>query len=287
VSDSAIFTRLDGQTAVITGGTDGIGKQVALRLAQRGAQVTLVGRNPSKGAATVSEIQGAAPGVTVRFEQADLSLMKEVQRIGQQLKAQHPQLDMLIHCAGVTLRQRTLTREGLETVFAVQYLARMALTDVLLTSLQATPGARIVDVSAGGTVNVTFDFDNLQGEKHYNGAHALQHESIANDMLVLEWARRNPALTFYNYGPGVVRTTLLRDMPAWFRLMAEVAGWVMSISAEQAAEDVLTLLTSALGSGLYTRKAKPVMPSGVRADLAHRQRLWDISAALLTTALRE
>jgi len=284
MTDSTTLTRLDGQTAVITGGTDGIGKQIALRLAQRGAHVTLVGRNPSKGAEVVRQIQQSAPGVTVRFEQADLSLMKEVQRLGQRLKTQNPRLDMLVHCAGVTLRQRTLTSEGLETVFAVQYLARMALTDVLLASLQAAPQAHIVNVSAGGTVNVTFDFDNLQGEKHYNGAHALQHESIANDMLVLEWARRNPALTFYNYGPGVVRTTLLRDMPGWFRVVAKVAGVVMSISPEQAAEDVLTLLTSTLESGLYTRKAKSVTPKSFRADLANRQRLWDISVALLTTA---
>lgn len=281
------MTDFKGKTAIITGGTDGIGKQIAIRLTSRGASVILVGRDMSKGMATIKDIQALTPAALVRFEQADLSLMNTVQQLGDRLSEEHPKLDMLIHCAGMTLRQRTLTPEGLETVFAVQYLARMKFTECLLIPLKAAHQAQVINISAGGTVNVKFDFDNLQGEKFYNGAHALQHESIANDMLVLEWAKRHPSLRFYNYGPGVVRTNLLRDMPTWFQWVAKIAGVVLSISPEEAADDVMTLLASSPESGLYTRKAKPVQPNAFRADSGHRQRLWDISERLILQVIEK
>jgi NAD(P)-dependent dehydrogenase (short-subunit alcohol dehydrogenase family) len=276
----------NGQVALVTGGTDGIGKQVALRLADGGAQVILVGRDAQKGAATLEQMRAIAPGASCQFQGADLSQMREVVRLAEALRT-HGRLDVVVHCAGVMLRNRTLTAEGLETVFAVQYLARMLLTQRVMPLLHASPNPRIVDVSAGGTINLPFDFDNLQGEKQYDGVHALRHESVANDMLVLELQARYPAMRFYNYGPGVVRTTLLRDMPALLRLFAGTFGALISISSEQAADDILTLLTHSPESGLYGRKGRRNDPSPFKADAANRARLWEMSQALIAHALAQ
>lgn len=276
---------LTGQTALVTGGTDGIGREVVLQLAQLGADIIVVGRNARKADALIQTVQQTHPHSSIHFHRADLSLMGEVQALATTLQRDYDRLDMLVHCAGVMLRERTLTTEGLETVFAVQFLARLSLTNSLLLQLQAAERGRVVNVSAGGTINMPFDFDNLQGEKHYDGVHALRHESVANDMLTLEWQARYPQVTFYNYGPGYVSTALLRDMPAVFRVFARITGAFIGITPTQAATDIMQLLQSKADGGLYGRQMKHNPPSDFKASAENRQRLWTIGEALIEGAL--
>ena len=87
---------LHGQVALITGGTDGIGKQTALRLAELGAELVLVGRTAEKGQRAVAELQAHAPGSKVAFWQYDLSLMHCVHALADAVQAQYPHLDMLV-----------------------------------------------------------------------------------------------------------------------------------------------------------------------------------------------
>lgn len=262
--------------ALVTGGTDGIGREVVRGLVERGARVVVVGRSASKAAALKAE----HPDVTVwRY---DLSLMRNVDALVARVRDELPPLDLLVHSAGVMLRERTLTAEGLETVFAVQYLARYRLTHRLAGRLE---GGVVVNISAGGAINMALDFDNLNGEKSYSGVNALQHESVANDMLMLDMAQLYPKVAAYCYGPWVVRTGLMRDMPLGLRLVAGTLGRLMSISAAQAADDVLALWTARPQSGLYGRRGKYNPAMGFRAYTANRERLRTHSDMLIRAAL--
>ena len=270
---------------LLTGGTDGIGLAVLLKMVSLGAaSVVVVGRSEEKWMAASSLIPAARAG-SVEFWRYDLSLMRDVKRLAEEVIRRDCPLHALIHCAGVMLKKKTITSEGLETVFSVQYLARYYLSNLLRPQLEATKG-RIVVVSAGGTMpTANFDFDNLQGEKYYTGVHALKHESVANDMLVLDAATRFPLIKCYNYGPGFVRTKLLSDMGRFFRIMASVLGHCISIAPNTAAEDIVTLITSQLPSGLYVRGLKPKSPSYFRADPNNQERLRNLSSALIEKAL--
>lgn len=274
------------ELAVVTGGTDGIGREVALRLLQRGFRVIIVGRNPDKGQAATAWLQAQHPDANVTYWQYDLALMQQVRQLAERLKEAHVPLDVLVHCAGVMLRQRTLTEEGLETVFAVQYLARYLLTHAVIDLLLQSEAGRVVNVSAGGSINMALDFANLNGEKHYNGVTALKHESIANDMLMIDLQERTPQLRSYGYGPGYVLTDLLRDMPQMLRFFARTFGQLMAVTPQQAADEIIALLMDEAASGLYgrlyTRRLKHHLPSGFRADAANRQRLREISEQWVT-----
>ncbi|MFN8531167.1 MAG: SDR family NAD(P)-dependent oxidoreductase [Anaerolineae bacterium] len=271
------------QVALITGGTDGIGLQVAYRLARGGAQLVLIGRSIEKGEKAVRDLRAAVPSVEVRFQPFDLSCMREVERLADWVRANLPKLDLLVHCAGVMLPRRILTAEGLETVFAVQYIARFYLTQRLLDHLNAN--ARVITVSAGGMFNFQIDFGNLNGEKYYNGVIALIHESLANDLLALMFNDRYPAVKTSCYGPFYVRTTLLREMPAVLRFFAGTFGRLMAITPEQAADDVVALLASDLPGGLYGRKLKPAKVSRYKRDPAVRARLWTTTESLIQQAV--
>ncbi len=275
---------LENSHVLLTGGTDGIGLAVLLKLLCLGARVLVVGRSDEKWKAASLLIPAEQKG-SVDFCRCDLSLMRNVKKLAKEVLERDHQVNVLIHCAGVMLKKKTITPEGLETVFAVQFLARYYLSNLLLPTLEANEG-RIVVVSAAGTMpTTTFDFDNLQGEKYYSGVHALKHESVANDMLVLDVSERCPRVKCYNYGPGFVRTKLLRDMGPLFRTMASIFGFCISITTDKAADDIVALITSQLPSGLYTRGVKPKKASSFRSDPNNKLRLHNLSGALVETAL--
>ena len=122
----------------MTGGTDGVGKEIALGLARAGVRVLLVGRDADKGARAVTSLVAASGAPHVEFLAADLSLMRQVDRLANEVMRRVPSLRYLVHSAGIVRGRHTRTAEGVETNFAVNYLGRFALTKRLLPLLQAT-----------------------------------------------------------------------------------------------------------------------------------------------------
>jgi NAD(P)-dependent dehydrogenase (short-subunit alcohol dehydrogenase family) len=259
---------------VITGGTDGIGKAAAVQLAKLGACLLLISRNPHKGAAAVAEIKRVSGNDAVTYLQADLSLMKNLQRAAEQIRETFDRLDVLVHCAGnLFSRQRTLTDDGLELSFAIQYMARFVLTNELLDVLRAAPAPQVLSVMGGGTISGQVDFDNLQGEKSYGFTEAIRTTSRAGDLLTLEQIARYPEITFYNYGPGLVRSGQIVKNPV-MRLVLNTVGRLFSRSAEQAATDIVALLTGPYASGLYGISTKR-NDDPECADAASVRRMWE------------
>ncbi|MFZ4816202.1 MAG: SDR family NAD(P)-dependent oxidoreductase [Phototrophicaceae bacterium] len=277
--------RFKAQFAVVTGSTDGIGKQIALGLARGGAQILIVGRNPQKAQRVLEEIRAIHPSASPEFATFDLSLMQQVEQLAEQVRQCWPKIDLLVHAAGVMLPKRTLTAEGIETVFAVQYLARHHLTYRLLDHFNST--SRILSVSAAGTMPLPLDFDNLNGEKFYQGVVALMQESVANDLFALRFMRHHPQVRYYNYGPFYVRSNLFTQMPAWFRFINATVGELFAIDPPQAADEALTLLGNDLASGQYSRGVKFVPPTRYRLKEDVQERLHQASQTLIDNALTQ
>ncbi|HXV94139.1 MAG TPA: SDR family NAD(P)-dependent oxidoreductase, partial [Pseudonocardia sp.] len=96
-----------GTTALVVGGTKGIGREIARLLAGEGADVTIVGRDPTAG-------DEAARRIGARFVRADVSLQSEVRRFAVEFTARHDRLHHLVHTADVITRGRRDTAEGVE-----------------------------------------------------------------------------------------------------------------------------------------------------------------------------
>jgi NAD(P)-dependent dehydrogenase (short-subunit alcohol dehydrogenase family) len=276
---------MQDRNILITGGTSGMGKATANQLAKMGARLLLVGRNRDKGEAAVTEIIRTSGSGAVTFLQADLSLMREVRRAAEHIRQTFEQLDVLVHGAGgVFPQQRTLTDEGVELSFAVQYLARFVLTNELLDLLRAAPAPQVVSIAGGGDESKRVDFDNLNGEKSYSVLGAVAKAAATNDLLTLEQIARYHDITFYNYGPGMVRTaTLMRTLP--MRLLFNTVGRPFTRTAEQAANDIVALLTGEYPDGFYERSLKRNEPSAAKLDAASRARLWDYGEKLVDNLL--
>ena len=98
-----------GPVALITGGTDGIGRACALRLAAQGTALILVGRNENKGQQALDDIRAAVAGANVTFLPYDLALMRSVSDLADTVLTHYPDLNLVVQCAGAMRARRTMT----------------------------------------------------------------------------------------------------------------------------------------------------------------------------------
>jgi retinol dehydrogenase-13 len=271
---------MQGRNILITGGTDGQGKATAHQLAKIGARLLLVGRNRDRGEAAVAEIISVSGNRTVTFFPADLSLVREMRRVADHTRQTFDRLDVLVHGAGGGFpQQRKVTDEGLEQSLSVQYLARYLLASELLDLLRAAPAPQVISIAGGGTGSKPLDLDDLNSEKNYGGRfEAISRASAANDMLTLEQIARYQDITFYNYGPGLVRTKTVGGTFFLVRLFFNTIGRLFTRSPEQSADDIVALITSEapLPSGFYGPSLKRIEKPAA-ATPQDAARLWAYS----------
>jgi len=138
---------------VMTGATNGLGKIAALDLAGHGAHLGLIARSQRKADALRREIEEATPGTPLDVFIADLSLLSDVRRVGEQIDAHYPRIDVLINNAGIHAFTQRITSEGYPEMTAVNYLAPWLLTDILRDKLTASAPARIVNVASRASLH--------------------------------------------------------------------------------------------------------------------------------------
>lgn len=139
--------------AVITGATSGLGQLAAIELAKHGTQLVLTARNEKRAETARNIIKDAAPDAKIDFFFGDLSLMKDVRKIGNQIIVAYPKIDVLVNNAGLHGFEQRITQEGFPEMIAVNYLAPWLLTHILLNSLTASKNARIVNVASEASRN--------------------------------------------------------------------------------------------------------------------------------------
>ena len=153
------------KVCVITGATDGIGKEAAYALALQGARLLIHGRDPDKGARAVVELQSRSRNPAIEFLQADFSSLAEVRRLAATVMARTSHIDVLINNAGGMFVNRAVSKDGYELTFAVNHLAPFLLTQLLRGVLQSSAPARIITTASDAHKGVTLDFDDLQDRK--------------------------------------------------------------------------------------------------------------------------
>jgi NAD(P)-dependent dehydrogenase (short-subunit alcohol dehydrogenase family) len=199
------------KTILVTGSTDGIGKATAKALARQGHRVLVHGRDREKGRAVLREIGKEAEGSTLDLFTADLSSLRGVRGLADQVGDRYERLDVLINNAGVYMPGRVLTGDGLETTFAVNVAAPFLLSHLLMPLLEAGAPARIVNVASGAHFDAnTLDWDNLQGEKRYEGWEAYSRSKLGVVLFTYSLARKlDPGqMTVNCLHPGVICTKL-------------------------------------------------------------------------------
>jgi NAD(P)-dependent dehydrogenase (short-subunit alcohol dehydrogenase family) len=270
---------LAGKVCVVTGATAGIGRETALRLGARGAEVVAVGRSRQRGDAVVEAIgRGGGSGV---FFAADLASQAEVRRLASEILARCPKIDVLVNNAGAMFGHRQLSADGVEMTFALNHLAYFLLTQELLPGLRAAGAARIVNVASNAHHGVDLDFDNLEGERDYRGWRAYKRSKLANVYFTYELARRldGTGVTANALHPGFVAT----DIGVSGGWTSRLAWRVLTLAAIPVAAGAETSVHLAAApevgamNGCYFVKSVPARSSSASRDEAAARRLWDVS----------
>lgn len=260
--------------ALVTGSTDGIGKETARQLAALGATVLVHGRNATRCQATQDEIRQATGNSRVDYFVADLASQKQVRQLAAEISARYDRLHVLINNAGVILLNRQVTEDGLETSFAVNHLAPFLLTHLLLDLLKRSAPARIITVSSTVHYDERIDFKNLQGERRYNGVVAYKVAKLGNVLFTLELAERlkGTGVTANCLHPGVVTTKLLDTGWGWTGVsLAQGAALSVYLASSPEVEEV---------TGAYFEQTTPYKASSQAYDLRLRRTFWEVSAKL-------
>ncbi|MET7395806.1 SDR family NAD(P)-dependent oxidoreductase [Dactylosporangium sp. NPDC005572] len=181
---------------LVTGGTDGIGREVARRLLRRGDRVMTVGRDAAK----------AVDGAT--FVRADLSRVADAAAVAERTAAHFPVLDGIVLCARHYRSARTETPDGFEENFALFYLSRYLLGHHLVEHLEHAERPVIANVAGPGSA-APIPWDDLQLRAGYAGGAALGLGGRYNDLLGAAYAERHPAARtrYLLFHPGIVATS--------------------------------------------------------------------------------
>ena len=279
---------LAGRTALVTGGTSGLGLETARVLALRGAQVLVTGRTLEKAKAACAALPGRTTPIELELERWDT-----VAAAADLVRTLGMPIDMLVCNAGIMALPKLEQVNGLEKQFAVNHLGHFILVNRLLPQVKAAPQGRVVAVSSAGyrwAPPAGIEFDNLSGERGYDPNRMYGQSKLANGLMTLELARRLGAegstATANAVHPGVINTNLGRHYPAWKRAAGKLIGWTFMKSVHQGAATscyVATAPALAQTRGLYFEDCNPVVPAPGKHmdDTALAARLWSVSEGLV------
>lgn len=210
---------MQNKVVVVTGATSGIGWQVALDFCKAGAQVIGVGRSPERCEQARERILHACPQAKIAFLIADLSSQVQVRRLAAEILAilerDHAgRLDVLVNNAGLSTQKRSFTVDGIETTFAVNHLAVMLLTYLLLPALRKTPGSRVLTVSSNSHYKTRFNPKHAANPPIYFGLWAYKVSKLSNVLFTQRFNRmqggKDPQACAVD--PGLVATDIgLKD----------------------------------------------------------------------------
>jgi NAD(P)-dependent dehydrogenase (short-subunit alcohol dehydrogenase family) len=296
---AADVPELTGRTAVVTGANSGLGLETARVLARRGAHVILACRDPARAEAAVAAITREPIAGRLEPMRLDLASLESVRSFAKAVRDAHPALALLVNNAGVMAIPRRTTADGFEMQLGTNHLGHFALTGLLLPSLLAAPGGRVVTVSSSAHRIGRMDFDDLQGERRYGPWRAYAQSKLANLLFAFELQRRLAAAGAQAISvaahPGYAATELQFAGPrmtgsAW---MARIMALGNRLFAQDAAAGALPTLHAATapevrggdfigpdGIGEARGHPKRVTASARARDAASAARLWEVSERL-------
>jgi NAD(P)-dependent dehydrogenase (short-subunit alcohol dehydrogenase family) len=281
---------ISGKTAIVTGGTDGIGAATALELKRRGAQVWIIGRSREKGERVVTEAARSEGAGSLHFIQADLSLMRTASSVVEKLQPILTRVDILVHCVGILIAHKEHTPEGIEKDFAVGYLSRFVMTRALVERKLLGPGALLLNVAASGPRiprMARMEFDDLATVEARYGMQSHGQAQMANDLFSLGAAERW-GLSVIGYGPGSVDTGIRRELP---RLLVALLKPLFAFSTRKPAAvgrqlaELIERQAPPQGATWFFHKKGRFTPDPFVLDPGRQRALWSVSEALERKAL--
>ncbi|MDL4814574.1 SDR family NAD(P)-dependent oxidoreductase [Actinomadura opuntiae] len=279
--------------AIVTGGTSGIGKEIARGLARAGFLVGIVCRSEMRGRAAVEELTADVPGARIETFLADLSALQDVRRVAASLEERFDRLDVLVDNAGVHMMRAKESADGFDRMVATNHLGPFLLTNLLLGPLEKAAPSRIVIVaSEAHRFADRLDPARMAEPGSYRAAGSLRvygRSKLMNILFAQELARRleGSGVTVNAMCPGFVATGLTRELPGNARIGGLLSHTPVMRTPAQGARMALKLALDeefeGRTGGFYssTPGAGLVPEAGPLKNEVLRRAVWEQSARLV------
>ena len=270
---------MEPKVCIVTGANRGIGKGIAEAIAKQGHQVILVCRNTVMGRKVLMSLQQSFGEKSAELIEGNLSSIKNIKALGDELQSKYDQIDVLVHNAGVWPSKLNKTEDGLEYAFMVNYLAPFYLTHQLLSRLKENAPSRIVLVNAG-----LYSRGNFNPEQTPWGGDFSKLKTYMNTKLcgILYMRKVAPMLegtgvTINAVHPGVIRTGL-GDFHGLVGVLLKISKlFQRSIKFGAKGPANLALNPEITTNGSYYDKMQREEIEGKALDDGLANELWDLS----------
>lgn len=267
------------KTVLITGATDGIGRQTAIDLAKLGMKVIVHGRSQKRIDETINEIKESTKNANVESVLADFEYLEQVVEMAESIKKTNTSIDILYNNAAIILPEKSITSNGIEEIFQVNHLAGFLLTELLIDLLENSQAARIINVSSmihAAEIN----FENLQGELTFQPSKNYALSKLCNIIHAYSLSRKySPEKISSNaMHPGVIETKLLNAAFAGGAPVSEGARTMVYLATEDIAQQL---------TGQYFENNRPMQSNPLSYDTEIQDKLWDYSMNLVKPFLKK
>jgi NAD(P)-dependent dehydrogenase (short-subunit alcohol dehydrogenase family) len=238
----------------------------------------LVARDRERAERTLARLQVVRSGIAHTVHYADLSRLSAMKRVGAEITAAEPRIDVLINNAGCLFATRRLTEDGLESTFATNHMAYFVLTHVLRERLIGSAPARVVNTASDAHARETLDCADLQFAKGYGFRAAYGRSKLCNILFTRELARRlaGTGVTANCLHPGFVATGLGQRDNFFLGLLVRAAmrfakpavgggNLIVHLAGSPEVADV---------TGTYWADGRPATPSPQARNDHDARRLW-------------
>lgn len=276
---------MSNKTAIVTGGTSGIGLSIVKSLVKANFDIYFIGTNIEKGLKIQNDIQSLNNSIRVEFIPLDLGCLKSIRSFIVEFKKTHTKLDLLANIAGILRPEKEETIDGIEKNFSISYLSAHYLSTEFIDLLKSGVNPRIINVSAKPSLmfKSRLDFNNLNLVENYNGFKASTLAVHAKTVFTKTLARKikDNTITVNSFHPGNIKTDLFRNMPKFFQLIMTLV-YPLFDEVSKTALEVTHSETYNNTSGKLIAGAKVY---DIEIDKEYEEKLWKESEVIINRVL--
>tara|TARA_B100000579_G_scaffold297126_1_gene247201 strand:- start:158 stop:997 length:840 start_codon:yes stop_codon:yes gene_type:complete len=264
---------------IITGATDGIGLAAAKEVSKKGYHIGLVGRNPEKGKKAIETIISYSGNENLDFFECDLSLVKNVKSLSEQIKQKYNKIDVLLNNAGGANKKKIITSEGLEKTFATNQMNYFVLSTELLDIISESNDGRIVNVASNAHIGAEVDYGNINSEKSFSAWTSYCVSKLMNIMFTYQLSLMQDKVSINVLHPGFVDTNIAGNEGNLIKYIVKFGAKMFARTVENGADSSIYLSTSdeVKGvSGKYFFKCREVKSSRASYSQEDWKKVWEL-----------
>ena len=264
---------------IITGATDGIGLAAAKVIASKNYRIGLVGRNPEKGKIAIETIQSLTGNENLDFLQCDLSSVKNIKQLSDEIKSRYSKIDVLLNNAGGANKTKQITSEGLEKTFATNKMNYFVLSTELIDIISESKDGRIINVASNAHIGAEVDYENINSEKNFSAWTSYCVSKLMNIMLTYKMAAMQDKVCVNALHPGFVDTNIAGNEGNLIKYFVKFGAKLFARTVDNGADSSIYLSTSedVKGvSGKYFFKCREISSSKASYVKDDWDRVWTL-----------